>query len=623
MQNKTLGYRELFLLFSISLILFSFKWILSFNLFGSEDLTTKIIHDSSFSKEAFDSYTYFHYVKSLSDLDFISLYNRMLSTNYLISSPYGSIIIHTLLFKIIGASSFIVSEYIFVALFFIIFFLIFRTIGLSKNLSLLVSVILFVSPIILKDFNYFGITELKTFFGLIYGLRFPRPLVVNIYFYFFIYILLQSHLNKNFFSIKNLSIFSILLALTASSFFFFFINMFLTLFIYLLVEYKNKFFHKLKENILKIIYSIILFSILITPFVILMMNSNPDYMQRMGVYELDFDNKFFLINHYLSKILRLKLIIVYIFLISSFFLIKKFNNENLKYIKIFYILFFSSLLSPIIFILCSGKTAFLMHFNNMVVLSTGILIVILIIVNLKLLQPFFKFKFNNFSLLFLIVILTTFYFIQTHNVYMDRLNKNIRVDRDTIVKQLQKNSNLQTLNILTFDNRLMTWSILKGNIELFLVDGSFSQRSNIEIENDIISSFKLMKLTETDFKNFISNKKIGYRYNNPELKLFFWQKYTANSSYTFQDTKDFDKNLLDFIKKSSPYYIHQFALPNFEIKRLVDKFNSFDKKNIKLPEHIIIDENHVIFKNIDIKENYCLKYKGKNLNLYTVKELCS
>ena len=88
-------------------------------------------------------------------------------------------------------------------------------------------------------------------------------------------------------------------------------------------------------------------------------------------------------------------------------------------------------------------------------------------------------------------------------------------------------------------------------------------------------------------------------------------------------TKDFDKNLLDFIKESSPYYIHQFALPNFEIKRLVDKFNSFDKKNIKLPEHIIIDENHVIFKNIDIKENYCLKYKGKNLNLYTVKELCS
>ena len=222
MQNKAIGYRELFLLFLISFIFFSFKWILSFYLFETEDLTTKIIHDSSFSKEAFDSYTYFHYVKSLSDFDFTSLYNKTLSTNYLISSPYGSIIVHSLLLNIIGEIGFILSEYIFITLFFVIFFLIFRLLRLSKNSSLLLSVIFFVSPILFEYLNYFGVIELKTFFSVIYGLRFPRPLVVNIYFYFFIYILLKSHLNKNFFSTKNLFLFSLLLALTASSFFFFF-----------------------------------------------------------------------------------------------------------------------------------------------------------------------------------------------------------------------------------------------------------------------------------------------------------------------------------------------------------------------------------------------------------------
>ena len=53
-----------------------------------------------------------------------------------------------------------------------------------------------------------------------------------------------------------------------------------------------------------------------------------------------------------------------------------------------------------------------------------------------------------------------------------------------------------------------------------------------------------MNLTEVDFKNFISNKREGYRYNNTILKTFFWQKYTANSSYTFQKSKDFDEDTL-------------------------------------------------------------------------------
>ena len=46
----------------------------------------------------------------------------MLSTNYLITPPYGSIIVHSLLFKSIGIMGFILSEYLFITFFFILFF---------------------------------------------------------------------------------------------------------------------------------------------------------------------------------------------------------------------------------------------------------------------------------------------------------------------------------------------------------------------------------------------------------------------------------------------------------------------------------------------------------------------
>ena len=120
MQNKQLSNRELFLILIISFLFFSFKWILSFYIFSSEDLLIKTINDSSYSEETFDSYTYFHYVKSLSEFDFTSLYNKMLSTNYLITPPYGSIIVHVFV-KSIGIMG-LFFQNIYLSHFFILFF---------------------------------------------------------------------------------------------------------------------------------------------------------------------------------------------------------------------------------------------------------------------------------------------------------------------------------------------------------------------------------------------------------------------------------------------------------------------------------------------------------------------
>ena len=113
---------------------------------------------------------------------------------------------------------------------------------------------------------------------------------------------------------------------------------------------------------------------------------------------------------------------------------KKFNKENLKYIFVFYLLFFSSILAPIIFIIFSNKIAFLGHFNNMVVLCVGLLIMMLVIINLRFLFKISKIStYKNLSFI-TILLFIIFYNINIHSKYFEVLDSEIRIDRNNIVK---------------------------------------------------------------------------------------------------------------------------------------------------------------------------------------------
>ena len=61
----------------------------------------------------------------------------------------------------------------------------------------------------------------------------------------------------------------------------------------------------------------------------------------------------------------------------------------------------------------------------------------------------------------------------------------------------------------TFDNKIMVWSILKDIKYLSVANGLFTPKKNEMIENDLIGSFKFLRLTEDDLRNFIKNKKRG------------------------------------------------------------------------------------------------------------------
>ena len=226
MENKN----NISLIIFISLILFSLKWIYSFVIFPEEEITLKVISESA-------SDSYFHYVKVLSELDFNNDYfdNK---NEFLLLVPIGSIIFHTIMYKIIGIYSFIVLELIFIFLFLLIFSSILNKFNFSNYISIFLAVLIFSLP---------TIDLLNPLSSILYNLKFPRPMVTNLYLFSFLYFIVNIYYQK-LFTIKNIYIIGIFFSLLFSSSFFIFLP--LCFFLLIFILRRNKFeniFEKLKE----------------------------------------------------------------------------------------------------------------------------------------------------------------------------------------------------------------------------------------------------------------------------------------------------------------------------------------------------------------------------------------
>ena len=91
----------------------------------------------------------------------------------------------------------------------------------------------------------------------------------------------------------------------------------------------------------------------------------------------------------------------------------------------------------------------------------------------------------------------------------------------------------------------------------------------------------------------------------------------------FYEIEDFDKQTLEHVKNSSPFYVHQFAIPNFELDRLIAKYENFKENNNLNPEIVLIDLNKDIINKYSINQiNYCKAFSGSQYNLYFKKEYC-
>ena len=96
-----------------------------------------------------------------------------------------------------------------------------------------------------------------------------------------------------------------------------------------------------------------------------------------------------------------------------------------------------------------------------------------------------------------------------------------------------------------------------------------------------------MGFKEENLTEYLKSEFDGWRLKNSKMQQLFWQKYQANSLYTFNKSMNFEVSEINIISKTSPFLAHQFVIPIEEKNRILKKFKQY--KEIKKPDYIIID----------------------------------
>ena len=108
---------------------------------------------------------------------------------------------------------------------------------------------------------------------------------------------------------------------------------------------------------------------------------------------------------------------------------------------------------------------------------------------------------------------------------------------------------------------------------------------------------------------------------NPHITKFVYYKYQANSLITYKNSKDFEDHELKKIDSTHLLLQQQQIIPRFEIQRLKNDFQNFNKQLV-YPELIILNKKDDFFVKNDLKvEKYCSVYNGKIFEMLSRKDL--
>jgi len=608
-------------IFIFGLLFFFIRWYNPFLNFN-EEIESKIIFES-----IGDGYYYFVPFKALANLNLNNSFDPLIENLGTITIQTGAYFLHFIFYLIIGTYSFVILELFFILFFLIIFYKISRLLNLNRIQSLAVSLILFNIPVLFQILNLYELEYFRVIFSEFYSLRFPRPLVVNIFFFLFILFIFKAE-KKIFFTKKNSLIFGFISGLCFTSYFYSFILEQLFLFIFLIYKFKFRVIKKLKENINCIFYYILAFLVASLPFLINMFFADFDVLERNGLTNLDYEKKIILLKYLFFKLFKVQFLIILFISIYLFVLINtKKIFLNFKKLNILFILYYSSVITPFIFILTSPK--FFSHFylfNNLILICAFLLFFFIVILFTKfILEKKISVELTNYITFSLLLVLMVVHLYQSNKNYKfnnlsnEKLVERIEFNKIANIIESKDILKKKDINLLTFDNRFFVWSVLKNIKYLNIVNGSLVPKTHEMIENDLINSFKFLNLTKNDFREFIKNKKLSsWRYRNENIKDLFWMRYQANSLVTYKNSKNFDDEILDFINKSSPLLSQQLIIPNEEFDRLVLKFDSNNFSSaFTTPTIIIIDKRHSVLKKSQIsKKIFCRAFEGKIYDFY-------
>ena len=577
----------------LSTILILPRWLISYYYFLDEDINLRIINE-------INDITYLPLIHSVSNFVLNPIYSEVIQNNNLFFSfPALNFAIISFFYKILGGFAFVFIEIISVFLFIYIFYKIFIYFHFKSFPSLLFSIILLFSPLILNYlslFNYEVVELINTNYASFYSLRFPRPVVTNILLFGFLLLSFKIYY-KGGFNYKFFLFLGFLSALTLHSFYYFFIFQNVLLFLICLTKYKKLLYKHFIVNLrLYFFYTLpLLISILI--FIININYADPEYAVRLGIVDIDISKRVILLKYFLDFITNKSFLFLFITNLLIYFYIKDNNN--------FFLLFFiSTILSTLIFILFSGSVVDVYHFYNWIIISG--LLSLLISLFFQINQIFFKhkIKLSNFSIIILLAFITIFSNIPNFIKYQD-FDFNKRNNHNKLINFIKKNKiNFQDKEILTLDSETFIWLVLNDHDNFtYIPECIWTVRSIDQLEKDLISVFHFFKLNRGDFYSYLKNKNENFRMYNINLLKFLGRKYTANKLYTFNNSIDFDQ--IDFIKKIKPTISHSVAIPNFEMDRLLKRYDA--QKDKILPKIIIFNSSEdILFQNNGyLLNNYC------------------
>ena len=589
------------------------KWILTGIYFDSSSIVSTIFNTEDIQ--------YFPIIINFSDFILNPSYLENINASKILSFPTYGILIHSLFYKIFKFYSFFILEIIFQFIFLLIFFKSIEKIFINTNYSFYFCALIFLLISLLEISLFYENNKYIDFFynnlNDNLGLRLPRPLFTGIIYFLFFLVLYSFQEKIKKFDFRFFLLISFLLSIFLNSFFYYFIN-FSILLVFLTLKYQKQNILKiLISNKLKILIVLLSFVIFSLPFVLQIIYGEQDYSERIGVIQINFKQKLFLLNYYFSNLIRLESsILIILSFVLHFYLNKKFYNisEQIDKINIFFYFIIVSIISPAIFFLISPKLVSIYHFLN--ILSFSIIFYLILSVSfiffkkitfLENLEKQYLLKYILIFILFFNNVFIAQKIIHTDQAKLTELNK---------IQNFLKQNKFVNSNKKLFSDDLIIMNLwlLNGNKQLIISDGFTNSLKNKDIEFNLVNNLKNFGISSLEFENILSVGQSEFR-NDFLMRLYIY-KYQANSLFTYSEISNYTEDFKNKILKTSPFRSQSQIMPEDEKKRIVKLFNKIELNKQLFSDIIIINRINSL-KNLKIhNKEYNLAFSGKIYDIY-------
>ncbi len=542
----------------------------------------------------------------------------------LIGFSLPSILLHSFLFARLGVFGYALADVIITYVFFCLFFFILKLIKTPHVISILLSILVISGSLLDRFFELVLFLDDFT----IWGIRFPRPFVSEVFFLMAIAIIFCVFSNPK--QLKN-KYYWILLGLFVSlnlqvDPFVGFGLIIITIFSLLFAFWLFKSWQYFIRSALISITSLVIFTI---PFLIQQLYISDEIKIRYGVFPLKGLYFLPLESYRFSDLETFIIKIIVILSIQLWIGIKAFkkyqnidNTVRLGSNIVAIILIPSGYFAMTFFILITHQGIQLYHFYE--VLKTFCsyatlfafcflcfdLSKVFSIKNNKFLTNT-KYKLITYILILIISIISISYKAYSysaitshvrHNVYGAIPKQYYRTDFNELIGELKK-SEYQNLKVMgTFDHQIqLYWEVFRKKYS-YVPDIFISTVSDAEAEKRVINFAKIIGINEEQFINYIK----GDGGITHHIVLFFGlAKYQVNPDYTLFDLTEYSNEDQEKIAKTPITETWNLIVPKTELERMKTKFintkiESFDNPRLD----VIVLTNDYFFNQFSPPSEY-------------------